>query len=855
MKKIIFGLVAGLLLLGITSCSLETPSKITVKTKASYNFSIGDIQMDMDLKEEIANNMGDYTIYDYNPVGAPDSNVQQFLVSLPIKEIPLNITSEFKKLDLNNLISDMSINQKITVPNALSDNQTGNEIDISDLNDKLNAVVQFFGSVTVSGTSVDLTNIEGFAFDSISYNSGNLLITVEGIKNGSKVTVNFNSSSSAEGTFKDNVAKVPLAGKTLYSTGMSLSFTNGFGNLFTAKVEEGSEIKVASNVTLDQSKTESKVDITIDPITIDNSDSSSYEYCKIGKGEFKIDMKVDSSWSNVGLLLKVESSGGLKITDDTYGDAVKNTKVVNLAGKSIVPEDIKVEPKVEIALNNSTINFEKAPTLDVATDISEFASVSAKVSTKENLKVSQDTPLSKDFTDFIKEIDFEECGFSVNFMNTLPVGNDITLSTSCDFFGIAPSTSAVLEAGSIADDPIDITGKKQVRKIGTGDGEYSSINFNAEIKLPGATEESPDLVTLQNVAPGKEYTIKIDISLKLDWNSIKISSERISDQTAIDLDFSSILDILGNSGVANIILASLPMYLYITRPDSFEALKDASFTAKEFAIKYGTKDEATDTVTFDENIASIKLIDSITAETLKFVNEVDLALTGDDEKIKQTTVNLNYTEFSAMADLASVVQIKNSNTATKPYICYDLALADSSGSGYIEIQNPNKGQADAEEKEEYVSIDALIVLPLQLKATDDMKLDIMKLAKIAQEGDVFGRSEPTDPESLENFMAVLESVNLTYEFNTLPLYSTTPLGLEIDFGAGSKTLSFQKGTIGINRDTIKYMLTTTPYNPSVILPIAKNTVFSVPRNFGVDVHLSLAINTNGEITIFDKEGK
>ena len=88
-----------------TACSWQIPEKVSVKTNAEYNFSIGTVEQDFSDKfdrKKLFNTdtLKDAKIYDYFPEGS-DDKTQQFMMRIPLMEIPIDFSKYFDNSDLS----------------------------------------------------------------------------------------------------------------------------------------------------------------------------------------------------------------------------------------------------------------------------------------------------------------------------------------------------------------------------------------------------------------------------------------------------------------------------------------------------------------------------------------------------------------------------------------------------------------------------------------------------------------------------------------------------------------------------------------------------------------------------------
>lgn len=91
MKRTVAGIAAILLL--FSACNFSIPEKVSVKTNANYNYSIGNISQDFSETFQAKKLFGnletdDNKIYDYFP-GQEDAKLQQYLLTIKIPEVDL----------------------------------------------------------------------------------------------------------------------------------------------------------------------------------------------------------------------------------------------------------------------------------------------------------------------------------------------------------------------------------------------------------------------------------------------------------------------------------------------------------------------------------------------------------------------------------------------------------------------------------------------------------------------------------------------------------------------------------------------------------------------------------------------
>lgn len=90
MKKIACAIISISLLLIFTGCAWKVPEKVSVKTKAEYNFSLGTFEKKLESEMDIVSMLGEtgkdndaITTYDYFP-GKEDKNTQNFMLEVEV---------------------------------------------------------------------------------------------------------------------------------------------------------------------------------------------------------------------------------------------------------------------------------------------------------------------------------------------------------------------------------------------------------------------------------------------------------------------------------------------------------------------------------------------------------------------------------------------------------------------------------------------------------------------------------------------------------------------------------------------------------------------------------------------------
>lgn len=859
MKKIsIFFLSVGILF--FTSCSFDSLfNKISLKTDASYKFSIGDVENNalaenFKINELISEDMlpEGAVLYDYYPNKA-DSSVQKYLLNIPVTSIPVDFSSYFDSTGIGEEIQNMSVNEKVVVP-SLSDISYEKELDVSSLNSALNVSVAFGGTIAEGKSNVTFSGEEIEAsFSNITYKSGNMHISQYGggsIPNGTVVTLYDGLENEiSNGTFSGGIAIIPLSNKTITNP-MKISFSKGVGSGYIAVMEDDAKIQSASGVTVDSSK----LKISVEGYTVPKDSNAKFSKCIVKTGELKINL--DSNWNNADIKLSMKTTGGLTVDSGAESAA---PIVIDLADKTITPEDIKVTPSVSIDFVNADIDFSNLPAIKMLMDISEIKSVSAKVESSDfNSTVNQEKDLPEDMTNYIKKIHFSKCGLTGTYTNKLPAGNSINLrNITCDFFGISNQNKTL--SANVTDEDLEIVSTDYNVDLSS----VSKIIFNANIELPNWNEAEKEF-TLVNVVPGEEYQILIDLKPCLEWDKVSVSTA-VSQQSvkSTGMNLSTILNSLDKmldpedtgktTFSGKIKLSDLPVYLYLVRPD-IDALRTVSFSG-DLKSFYGKLESDNTTVTPLVDGTVIEFLGGSSGITsIPFVDSMpDFRLETIVSGIETVTTNLNQTKYSAKNDFSPFTSETNATEDYKIFIDYDLTLQDESGASEITISKADLDKS--QNQENAIAINALIVLPLSFTATDDIKVDVMSLSQKGDpSADLFGREEAPDTSDMEDYIELIEEVSIDYKLNKKPFMTASgkPIVMSVDFGGDKKEFTMDDGSIDISYSSFKKMFEY-PFHPTVDLDIYKDSVFTVPRDMGISARVNLSVKTNGTITLWEKE--
>ena len=839
MKKTVKCLFASAaLFILLTGCvqfqNMTVPKKVQVKTTAEYNFTIAEFEKDFSDKlsaATIQSSIGEnFEFYDYNPGG--NQEVQQYLLRMPLEEVPLDFGSYMESIDIGKNLDAMNFEQDIPIPNLQLNAEQ--EIDLEILNTMMIGLLAVSGK---TGNGPQKVNFTGFSTVSIS--SGKLTINTASA-NG---TVKLYSASGltdagcssatpiATGTLKSGKVVFDLSGKTLYANETYIDFVDDNTNHeFVGTLNETAKISKVTGLTQDD-KT-----ITLDPVSFKGAgESSPVKECVFSE-DSKLSLNITTpNWDGVTITKNIKLSGGL---DLTFSDS----ETESLKDKIYTNQDIILEPELTLTFSNATIDFTSKPKFELSSDIKGFDSVTVKLpeGVKTSFDVKQELPSSA--SSMVKQIVWNAgSGIEIEYSNTLPAENDMKMTASSDFIGLTSQTKTIdtttgtnkntIEFHSAAEKTITIS-------------ETTKVDFSAKLELPGYNEIE-NTITISGVEPGESYKIAMKITPVFDWESITIdttalNTSGVSGNMAVDFNpaklLSSLDSMLVSSGTNKISdkikLSKLELKLFCERPD-YESFKNVQFEGK--ISLGGTSDDG-------ENLNNPTYILGTEKEDkpLIFNNEPVL------EKDSKGTVISDLTRVQCVGtNLASTI-----NSISEPEklgLNYSLKLTGTDGNKDLKLTK----DALKNSSKTSLKITAMIILPLELKVTEDYTVDVMKMA-----GKSFNPSDSTEPDllgrtdfsssggTMEKLMNIIENVSVTYAPSKKPIIGNAEIKIDLD-GTGTK---FEEKSISINGGIYTEkpkMIVENPVKPSVNV-VLKQGELKIPREMSFKTRLDLQIKTNGE---------
>jgi len=809
-----------------SACNLQIPEKISVKTNAEYKLCAGSVKqsLDEDIKvRDIINNdsigIPNAQVYDYFP-SEKNVNVQQFLLKLPLMEIPVDIGQYYKNSGISTAVQGMSFEKEITIPTVGVN--TKKEIDTQQLNNGLNAMFSFSGITGTGGVS--------FAgdFESVTYSSGYIVITVaDSIPDGTNVNVNGRS-----GTFSGNTAEVNIAGFTLRKDSVNVTFSDGHGKGFIGTIKDGSQISSASGVTY------SGLNI---PVTTSFVLPNNFVSAVVNEGTLKTSVSIP--WSGTSVSYTVTTSGGMNVSGS--GD-------INLSDKTITPGTVNVSAPLTVSFSNATIQFSKKASVTITTEIASFKEVVINASDIDT-SMNKTENFTADVYQSVKEIMLIPSGLKGTYTNTLPAGNNIQVVASSDFFGIS-NGSTTLEPGQTDASFNPIMSPSDFRKAvipvepaqhNPSASKYSGWDFAMNIKFPG-NDGNANHISIKNVKPSEKYKIAMDFAPELNWEYIKIQppNSNNADVKSLGINFAklfgSMTDTLGFEFGTKAELVSVPLYIRAEKPSIPGAFDNLMFTGRLdlfYADKNGTKIKK-DGKDIQQSVLG-------NASTMKFVEGIS------EYKVKKGSLITDISQYEASKkdNLAGLINQTLYDDTGELYIDYDIALTGAGNAIKITKQQCESSASGS------IAVIALIDMPLKFRVISGEEPIVMDVGSFMGNDsgkDLFGRTAKEPVSGLGEQSDVIESCGFEYETKQAPFYSDPDMQLQLEILPGEvKTKNFKSGEAIVSTSGITKMFSAEsyPYSPKISLCVPPRAEFSIPREMKLEMKITLVINTNGTIDV------
>lgn len=587
--------------------------------------------------------------------------------------------------------------------------------------------------------------------------------------------------------------------------------------------------------------------------TLNDTESDIVESCEVGQGKLFTEIIIPPDWEGVSVSYSFSTTGGLDVRE-SEGETSGIKKTINLADKKITKEQVNATAQITLTVQSGYSVSPSPLMLKISSDIKSLKTLNVNLSDV-TTGIQETEPLPEGMKDAFSKIYLNSSGVKIDYVNTLPTGNDIKLTVKSDFFGLSDkkgdlkaNTQGELELLSDSSKEIDIDNS-------------SSYDFGVNISLPGATEPEPKKVSLQNVKFGETYQISMNITPVLNWEKIVLKNDFASalskkGKKALPFNINELLSSVSEkisdeeNLFANIEIKSLPIYVFFTKPQTngSDLFTNSNFTGK-MSVYYGTDSNPKQE---DGVYISQTLVDE--NSEIGFVDYPELNISEDNKKVLSSLDNVS---VSLKGDVAKIINsaIKDtSESGNSLYVDYDLKFTNNDGDG-LEISKNDLATKGS------IGVYIYIVLPFEFRVSEKVNVSAQNFLNDTIDGDIFGRKSKDDFVNVEDYFALINSASVYYEFTKLPVCSDDSDSIAFDIGmdcgeGGTKKIpitkdsSIRKGTITISKKNVEDMLKEYPVKPTMNLSIKENSEFYIPQIFDVAVKLNLNIQTDGEIEIF-----
>ena len=924
MKKIFNSFIAVCSLIFISCGDYQIPQSVSIKTDADYNFSVGSIEQDLSsflniktiseklnssLSEGNKNAFSSFSVYDYRPpLTDSGTQSQKFLAEVKLQEIPVDISEYLSNMDISTALTEQSFEQEFTIP-SLSVDSLSSDIDLPDFNEiisssaeiglpsNLKIVIPGNWNAEIEPFPIDI-NVTSPEFSSISFYEGNLLINLRSNLDtkDSVVYAKLELLDSDENVISQTSQELrntadfllPIAGKTL-KPNMKLRFSGtqsgtstelynyDISAFFSAiKIKEIKGLKMdlgeQGNLAVDQ-----KVYIGTD---------DTFVSCVIGEGSLSAIAKIPDTWTGVSsdsdLIIEgaLKKSDGSAITESDFDKSQEKppyilNRTLNLQGHTFSKESeaINVKGTVKIKLddvNGADIYLEQDTTglnkikVDTTCSITEIQNITidtSKAGIQDKLSFKDEQPLPPEIATYVDNIILTKAGIEGSYTNTLPEGNEFSVEFISNFlFSSAEPKSQVFEHGEklSLNESLVNTNENTIKF-----SESSKIDYAFNVKLPGATAEHPEYAQFNNVKIGETYKIAINVKPVFDWKSITINTDasgmQVKQKIETDFNLSTMFKEISSSFgddafFKKIELTKMPLYLYFSCPSQLDVLKNIKY--KGF-LKFVCGDEKLYVVGSEENGEEKDGL-------LQFITNQPLEFKDSSEESQIVTSNISNFPSSYSGDVADMVNSTKDVQDSKLTIEYCLRISDSADEkkSQITISKADFDQIKNDTSTSTISIFARIIIPLEMKITEQIDLNINKLANLSEDSDIFNRTEAPDLSEIMKYAQIVESMSVTYKsdnrFFNYQNDSSKSLQFIFDTGMTNLTtnvygekgdLNLKNGKITVVYEDIKKILEQYPFTPKISVRLPEGIVY-LPQDPSIKISCSIGLSTNGTVKLF-----
>lgn len=829
------------LILFIAGCHFELPQKVSVKTNASYNLTIGMPKIEFDyFSEENLSKMfsGDENnenapkveIFDYKPQGVND-NIQRLLLKVPIQTIPIDIEQYLNETGFSEGFESQSINEEFEIPDISINDYS--DIDITNLKEVINNAVVLRGKTTEKAFRFAFDDVA--TFESVNYKSGYLVLfpTNGYFISDNTVQIKHNEELILSGSVENNMyVAFRLNNTTLYKEGMTIEFdgvvpdmdyvcllagTTVFSEMGMDEYMENfpsPEITKISGLNFVLSDANA-LRISQDSIDI-NLDEKGINSLKIAEAQVDFGIVMPDSWKGVDYdyTIDVRQEGDGVSESERLNKTLKKGDIFDLAGLSINKDSdvINYSGKISLIVTDGTIDFDENVKVSVNGGIEKIDYIALELKDFESKKLVN-AELPKEMAAYVDYVMLSNRGLEINYVANLPEGNDIKLSLASTKLGI--NETEVLTEGENSFVVCD-SQKIEIE-------ENTSIDFSVDIALP-TLENNPNLLCIRNVELNKKYEIELTIKPVIEVDSVALKPDALAQTGNIDTGFSmsslfdGIKEFLSEDFANSIEFKEIPLYLFFDKPnvDALESLSctDDSYLKLQIGTDASTSREC----------------------TMNFYTTPEL-------NFEEGTVTTNLSKkVPKNLDLAELIN-DSKNVEGSIVVDYKLGLKNGSEDNLIiEIDDiEDIGNSS-------ISISAMIELPLSFSNTSTQNLDLMELMGEDSMDSLFADLKNASDTEIDQMLDVIESVELGYDLKNIPFEAN---GMLLKIGLNENNVqecAIEKGTIKISPEE----LFEEEIKPVVQIVIPE-TDFSIVRVKQIETDIMLRLNTNGEILLFGGE--
>ena len=517
-----------------------------------------------------------------------------------------------------------------------------------------------------------------------------------------------------------------------------------------------------------------------------------------------------------------------------------NTYTADFGGKTISPGDLVFSGAVSldgsVSAGTKILDEGIGVTVEVAVNLNggfESATVDVPEGVELTKTVSYDLP--EEVTKMVQEISFPEQGLGIvlDMDTSLPADNDFDVTMNAFGGIIAKKQHVTIGQDGNASQSLDFLNDSDA-KI-TPD---TTPTLSAELAItPPGYNSTDNTMTIKNVTPGKTYGLSGTVTVKADWDSITVSSDKYTGVFPADgaepVDLSGFTDKLPEG----INLSGIEADLFVSSP-----LAENNNMAFSGTVTLSGTDAAGQPVT-----ASLVDSEGGVPADLPIVDAVPLPAKG--------AVAWNGQLPDSTTSVGDGVTSFLNRRPESFSLAYSLQ-ADSVTINKIDIKNSGgKTSAKAE---------LVITLPLKLgidgsgdgKDDDVLEIDVFEMAGIAGTEDLFNRTEPSATnDTVNKLLDQLTNMTIDVAYNN-------KLGIEADARLViiaaedgtpelKRTFTLKKGAgtqpVTLNRDDIKRIMETYPFCPRVYVDLPAGDL-TLQKDGGIDVSLAVTAVTDVDYT-------